>query len=81
MLTSSDMRKVAIRIESGDLPRTIDYIKEAWEEYQPHGMFEHSFLDATYNNLYKSENNLSRVVELFSIIAIIISSLGLMGLT
>lgn len=53
-LTSTNMRKIAIKIVSEDFPETIRYIKEVWSEYHPHGIFDYSFLDDTYKNLYRS---------------------------
>jgi putative ABC transport system permease protein len=43
--------------------------------------FLYSFLDQDYNRLYQSEEKLSKVVSVFSALAIFVACLGLFGLT
>lgn len=43
--------------------------------------FEYQFLDQEFDNLYKSEIKLSRVVAVFTILAIFIACIGLFGLS
>lgn len=73
--------KMAIRIRSEEFEHTIQYVNEVWDEFHPNGLFEYTFLDDTYNQLYRSEDNLGRVVQVFTILAVIIACLGLLGLT
>ena len=55
-------------------------MKVLWNELSPQIPFEYEFLDKTYGQLYKSEENLQKIFTGFSVIAIIIACLGLFGL-
>jgi len=66
---------------SGNNPeQLINYIQGIWHEYNPELPFEYSFLDQTYNNLYRKEVRIGKILNYFSILAVIISCLGLFGL-
>jgi putative ABC transport system permease protein len=48
--------------------------------YFPQRIFEYDFLDENINLLYKAQENLSKLVGWFALIAIFISCIGLFGL-
>ncbi len=70
----------ALRIHSDDIPSTLGYIENKWKELDPAHPFEYSFLDETFDQLYRSEEKLGQVFTVFSALAIFIASLGLFGL-
>jgi putative ABC transport system permease protein len=70
----------AIRVNSLGVPATIATIQRIWEKYFPDRIFDYSFLDENINSLYKAQENLSRLVGYFAMIAIFISCIGLFGL-
>jgi putative ABC transport system permease protein len=70
----------AIRVSSDHVPGTISAIQGIWEKYFPQRIFEYSFLDENISSLYKAQENLSRLVGCFAVIAIFISCIGLFGL-
>lgn len=59
---------------------TLNYIADQWLEFAPEQPFEASFLDEDLNKLYESEEQLSKVIIYFSILAISVACLGLFGL-
>jgi putative ABC transport system permease protein len=65
---------------------TLDYkvllskIEAAWIKNIPEEPFSFSFLDQKVQQQYESEISLSRIINLFTVIAILISCLGLFGL-
>jgi ABC-type antimicrobial peptide transport system permease subunit len=61
--------------------QAIQSVKAAWATHFPNDFFEYSFLDDSFKNLYKSEIKTSRMILLFSILAIFIALLGLFGLS
>jgi putative ABC transport system permease protein len=69
-----------IRTQPGNASAAIAAANKIWKEYFPDSPFVYEFLDDTYNNLYKSEQQSSVLITLFASIAIIISALGLLGL-
>ena len=70
----------AIRIRPFGVPATIAAIRQLWDRYFPERVFEYSFLDENINAQYKAQENLSRLVRYFAVIAIFISCTGLFGL-
>ncbi len=73
-------RYMSVRIDSGNIPATINTLEEAWIKVFPNIPFDHFFLDSFYQNMYTTESNLGRVMLYFSVLAIVIACLGLIGL-
>jgi putative ABC transport system permease protein len=71
---------INIKISDRNQSQTIKYIEKVWNELSPQTPFEYEFLDATYDKLYKAEEELKQIVIIFSLISILITYLGLFGL-
>ncbi|MDR3693666.1 ABC transporter permease [Mucilaginibacter sp.] len=69
-----------IKTAHGNTAAAIAAAGKIWKQYFPNTPFVYDFLDETYNNLYKQEQQSSVLVTLFALIAIFISALGLLGL-
>lgn len=61
--------------------KAIADIEKTWQEVNPDFPLEYEFLTDHYQSIYKTEYNQSRVLTLFALISIIISSLGIFALT
>jgi putative ABC transport system permease protein len=59
---------------------TVELVKEKWDKYIVDAPMEYFFLDQSFAEQYKSENQLARILGLFTILAISIACLGLLGL-
>ncbi len=70
-----------VRINSAKPSETINAIESVWKEFTSNDPLQYSFLDQDFERLYKEERQNSRLSILFAILAIIIASLGLFGLT
>ena len=69
-----------VNVKSGDIGGTLKSIEAAWNKLNPNEQFDYSFLDADFQKNYSAENRLASIVSYFTIIAILISCLGLFGL-
>lgn len=69
------------KIQAGDPAETLEYMKNTLKEVVPGMPFEYEFLDQEFDKLYKSEKKLSRIVAVFTILALFIACIGLFGLT
>jgi putative ABC transport system permease protein len=58
----------------------ISFLKTNWESMNPDNPFEYEFLDQRLQNMYEKDERLMNAFTSFSILAIIISALGLYGL-
>jgi putative ABC transport system permease protein len=60
--------------------QTLKAIEQKWYAFYPPETFSVKFYDETLEAMYKDERNLSKLINLATIIAIMISCLGLFGL-
>ena len=74
-------QEVSIKISPQNVPGTIKEIQNVWEKFYPAHPFDYSFLDEEIDKMYKAEEKSFRVISTFSILAIIIACMGLLGLT
>jgi putative ABC transport system permease protein len=71
---------VIAHAKTGSIGAVLQSIAEIWHKLNPNEPFEYSFLDEDFAKNYEAENHLSSIVTYFTIIAILISCLGLFGL-
>jgi putative ABC transport system permease protein len=76
----NDKNVVSVKIRYEHANNALKILEDTWNIYQPDQPLRYSFLDDSLNNLYQAEERTVKVVTLFSIISIIISSIGLLGL-
>jgi putative ABC transport system permease protein len=74
------LSKVLIRVQGDDMMGTVAAMEERWKKIVPGSPFTLTFLDQMYDKLYRSETRLSRIMNVFSVLAIFIAGLGLFGL-
>ncbi|HYC28151.1 MAG TPA: ABC transporter permease [Chitinophagaceae bacterium] len=67
--------------KGGDLKAALSKMGAAWSKLNPNEPFEYSFLDQEFNKNYVAEERLASIIRYFTIVAILISCLGLFGLT
>lgn len=73
--------RASLKVDRANLPAILNGLEKVWNDYAPGFPFTYMFLDESYNNQYKNETALNRILVYFSIIAILIGCLGLLGLT
>jgi len=69
-----------VHAKAADISSALRTIQAAWHKLNPNEPFEYSFLDEDFQKNYEAENRLSSIVGYFTVIAILISCLGLFGL-
>ena len=71
---------VSIKIRPNSPQETLGFIENKWKEYSNGQPFEYSFLADDLNTLYRVEQRTGQLFTLFSLLAVLIASLGLFGL-
>jgi len=71
---------VYTKLSEKDIQGTIRYIESKWKEIFPEKPFEYTFLTERFNQQFKADENRGLIFTLFTILAILIASLGLFGL-
>ena len=69
-----------IRISDYNIGQTLQYIDSTFRQFSSNFTFDYSFMDDEYNNLYKNESTLGRIILSFSILTMIIAVIGMYGL-
>ena len=70
-----------VRIQSQNLPKVMKLLENNWKEINPDASFLGSFLDENTNRLYQDEERLSQIFLSASIVAILLSCMGLFGIS
>lgn len=55
-------------------------VETIWKKYAPQAPFEYSFLDENFEALFRAEQRMSKIILIFTCLAILIACLGLFGL-
>jgi putative ABC transport system permease protein len=71
---------LTVRVKSDDVQSTIAHLEKTWKQLEPEWPFQYKFLDANFDQLYKSEERLSSLFSFFTGFAIFVACLGLFGL-
>lgn len=69
-----------IKTSGKNIPATVEYIKSKFGEHFPNISPELGFLDEEYRRLYRGEQMIKKLTALFSILAVFIAGLGLLGM-
>ena len=72
--------KMVVRISHQDVPATLAFLEQKWNEQITTRPFEYQYLEDMIDSLYKSERRLGGVVLSFAVLSILIACLGLFGL-
>jgi ABC-type antimicrobial peptide transport system permease subunit len=75
-----DANRIVVNIQSGTEKETIERLTNLYHRFNPDLPFEFEFIDNEYEALYLSEQRIASLSKYFTIIAILISCLGLFGL-
>jgi fumarate reductase subunit D len=69
-----------IKTRPGKAAAALAATRSIWQRYVDDKPFEYTFLDEDFDDLYKTDAKVSTLILTFSLIAILISCLGLLGL-
>lgn len=74
-------RVISIRFSSNNYQEVLTHIENVWNEFVPTRPFEYQFFEEQLDELYKDELRFGKFSLMLTILAIIIASMGLVGLT
>lgn len=74
------LNKVIIRVQPGNVQTTIADVENTWKRLFPDYPFQYEFLDDLFGAQYKNDDRFSTIFTLFTIIAVLLSCLGLYGM-
>jgi len=75
------LRYMVVNIPAKDLNKSITSIEGVWKKVVGDTPFEYTFLEDNIQKQYEQDRNVSKIITVFTVIAMIICSLGLFGLS
>jgi len=77
---SNNVWFASFKIAPNDMNRTIAFIEKEWNKLEPSHPFRYTFLDQKFGALLRQQENFGTMFFFLTILAIIISAMGLYGL-
>jgi putative ABC transport system permease protein len=71
--------EMSVKIDAARAEEAIAFVRKLWDEHVSYP-FDYSFLDDHFENLYRTDQQMSSVVAIMAGLAILISCMGLFGL-
>ncbi|QXV64453.1 ABC transporter permease [Mucilaginibacter sp. 21P] len=81
MLYGHSTGAMMVRVKTADVQGLITGMKQQWDSFNPGSPFSYNFLDDQFAHLYVAETRTGKIFTSFAILAVIIASLGLFGLS
>jgi putative ABC transport system permease protein len=80
MLYGHSTGSVIVKVKTADMQPFLTDLKTKWDGFHAKAPFSYAFLDDQFAMLYTAEQRTGKIFTAFSVIAVIIASLGLFGL-
>lgn len=78
---SANNNVIQLKTDAANIKTSISKVGEIWKKYFPQLPFEYKFLDEDFNSQYTADQKRGKIFAAFSILTILITCLGLLGLT
>jgi len=80
LITSGRASNLVARVRASAMDETLAYFKDQWAYLMPGHPFDYYTVGDRFQEQYNAEDRLSQIVQYFSLLAIFIAALGLVGL-
>ena len=74
-----EMSNISIRISSGEVESKLQQIQGVWKKVIPDDPMDYTFYDSYFDAMYRKEKLLAIIIMFFSVIAIVLSCMGILG--
>lgn len=78
--TANDEDNLYVRLNGGNVPKALDYLKTVYARFDPANKIDYHFLDQNFARQYQTEEKQGSLLLIFAILAISIACMGLFGL-
>ncbi len=72
---------LSIKLSSTEMENTLEAVENKWSEFQPNQPLRYTFLDQRFEEMYRSFQRARNIFLIFSLLSIIVASLGLFALS
>ena len=73
-------RDVSVKLAGGKTNDAVAYLQSTWKQLYPDHPIDYQFLDEHFNEVYRADEQVGKIVGILASLAILISCLGLFGL-
>jgi putative ABC transport system permease protein len=80
-MDQNNISAAVVRLQANMIPQALLDIKRIWEEVNPDTPFKFQFVDEALNKAYGNDLRFGHLIEMFTLLAIMIASMGLFGLS
>jgi ABC-type antimicrobial peptide transport system permease subunit len=80
IVSPEDINYMIIRIPPGSISGSLQFVENTWNSVIPEYPFEYTFLDETFDRMFRAEEKIGTVLKYFAGLAVFIACLGLFGL-
>jgi putative ABC transport system permease protein len=81
MMQKGESNNLYVKMKPDHIPATVEFINKTFKSFDPGLPIDFHFLDDDFDKLYRAEQQMSKIFGYFSLLAIMISCLGLIGLS
>ncbi len=75
-----DINYILVKVKPGNLPQSMQLLKNIWKEVNAGNDFKGSFLDDNIERQYRSDEKLGKIFMYGTVIAIVLSCMGLLAM-
>jgi len=81
LMQKGESNNLYVKIKPDHIPTTLEFINKTFKSFDPGLPMNFHFLDDDFDNMFRTEQRMGKIFKFFSLLAIIISCLGLIGLS
>jgi len=74
------LMNMVVRLAPGKSREALAFMQEKWEEMLPQYPFDYTYVEENIDKMYQGEERMSILLKIFTVVAMIIASLGLFAL-
>ena len=74
------LMSMVVRLAPEQPQKALAFMQEKWEELLPQYPFDYTYVEEAVDNMYRGEERMSILLKIFTVVAMIIASLGLFAL-
>jgi len=71
---------LSVKLRADSIPATLDDLKAVYERFDVNNPFTYAFVDEQFDNLYVADRQVSKLLDVSTLLAILVACLGLFGL-
>jgi putative ABC transport system permease protein len=71
--------RLCIKFSENNISNALPFIKEKWKEYFPEAIIDYTFYDDSWRERYKTELNSQKLIIIVSVISLLLSIFGVIG--